>query len=90
MLVTWRNDSYPNQRILMKIRKHVQYTCTQHFPHHIQYTSHSDTKCHPVRQTHRKPTQNTESMLGLATASNLNRGCGLRPLMTKITCNQQK
>jgi len=57
----------------MKMRKHTQYTCTQYFPHHIQYTLHPDTMSDQVGQTHRKSTQNTESTLGLATASNLQR-----------------
>ena len=72
------------------MRKHVQYICTQHFPHCIQYPLHCDTMSHPAAEAHRKSTQNTESTLGLATASNLHRGCGLRPLIRKVTCNQQK
>ena len=57
----------------MNMRKHVQYTCTQHFPHRIQYTLHPDTMSDQVGHTNRKSTQNTESTVGLATASNLQR-----------------
>ena len=55
----------------MKIRKHTQYKRTQHFPHRVQYPLHPDTMSDKVGQTHRTSTQNTESALGLATASNL-------------------
>jgi len=55
----------------MKIRKHAQYKRTQHFPHFVQYPLHLDTMSDQVGQTHRTSTQNRESTLGLATASNL-------------------
>ena len=57
----------------MKLRKHVQYIYTQHFPHHIQYPLNPDTMSHPAGETHRKSTQNIESTLGFATASNVQR-----------------
>jgi len=57
----------------MKLRKHVQYICTQYFRHRIQYTLHHDTMSHAAGETDRKSTQNIESTLGLATASNVQR-----------------
>ena len=53
--------------------KHIQYIRTQHFPPRIQYTLHPDTISEQVGHTNRKSTQNTESTVGLATASNLQR-----------------
>jgi len=55
------------------MRKHIQYIRTQHFPHRIQYPLHPDTISDQVGQTHRKSTQITESRLGLATVSDLQR-----------------
>ena len=53
--------------------KHIQYIRTQHFPPRIQYTLHPDTMSDQVGHTNRKSTKNTESTVGLATASNLQR-----------------
>ena len=55
----------------MKIRKLAQYKRTQQFPHFVHNPLHPDTMSDQVGQTHRTSTQNTESTLGLAIASNL-------------------
>jgi len=47
------------------------------------------TQCLTTLDTHRKSTQNTESTLGLATASNLQRS-GFETSNEEKTCNQQK
>jgi len=47
--------------------------CKQYFPHHIHTPLHPDTMSDQVGQTDRKSTHNTESTLGLAAASNLQR-----------------
>jgi len=57
----------------MKIRKHTLYIYTQYFTQRIQFPLHPDTMSCQVVQTHRMSTQNTESTLGLATDSNLQR-----------------